>query len=399
MDRSPRRPVRPIRSRIDGFEGKDEGMRKAILVAACGLAWLAASAQDAPPAGDESREGELLSRVRQLTFEGRRAGEGYFSPDGTRMVFQSEREPGNPFFQIYELDLTSGETRRVSTGTGKTTCAYYRPGSGAILFASTHHDPRSAELQRAELELRASGQERRYDWDFDPEMDLYLAEGDGGLRRLTDAPGYDAEGSFSPDGRHIVFTSTRQAYESALSEPDRGLLATDPSHFAEIYVAGADGSGPRRLTSAAGYDGGPFYMPGGGRIVWRRFEPGGAVADVWTMKPDGTDPRRITGFGSMSWAPYPHPSGEYLFFTSNKLGFANFEIFIVDAEGLKEPVRVTYTNGFDGLPVPTPDGAALSWTSNRRGGGAQILLGQWNHERARQLLERAPARSTKETDP
>ena len=64
--------------------------------------------------------------MRQLTFVGRRAGEGYFSPAGDRMVFQSEREPGNPFFQIYELDLESGESRRVSTGRGKSTCAFVR---------------------------------------------------------------------------------------------------------------------------------------------------------------------------------------------------------------------------------------------------------------------------------
>ena len=61
-------------------------------------------------------ENDLLTRTRRLTFEGRRAGEGYFSPDGARMVFQSERESGNPFYQIYELDLTNGDTRRISPG-------------------------------------------------------------------------------------------------------------------------------------------------------------------------------------------------------------------------------------------------------------------------------------------
>ena len=51
------------------------------------------------------------------------------------------------------------------------------------------------------------------------------------------------------------------------------------------------------------------------------------------MKPDGTDQQQITDFGSMSWAPYMHPSGEYIIFASNKLGFENFELFIVDADG------------------------------------------------------------------
>jgi hypothetical protein len=189
------------------------------------------------PAADEESEARFLSRVRRLTFEGRRAGEGYFSSDGSRIVFQSEREPGNPFFQIYVLDLTTGETRRVSPGTGKTTCAYFRPGTEEIQFASTHHDPRSRELQQAEIDFRASGKERRYDWDFDPEMDLYVARADGELVRLTSARGYDAEGSYSPDGRWIVFTSTRPAYERELSAEDSRRLEMDPSYFAEIYRA------------------------------------------------------------------------------------------------------------------------------------------------------------------
>ena len=63
------------------------------------------------------------------------------------------------------------------------------------------------------------------------------------------------------------------------------------------------------------------------------------------MKPDGTDKKQITDFGAMSWAPYEHPSGEYFMFASNKLGFENFEVFIVDKAGAKEPVRVTYTDG------------------------------------------------------
>src|SRR5688572_15959765 len=83
-------------------------------------------------------ERDFLSRVRRLTVEGKRAGEGYWSPDGKRLVFQSEREPGNPFYQIYALDFATGETKRISPGIGKTTCAFFRPGSDEIMFASTH---------------------------------------------------------------------------------------------------------------------------------------------------------------------------------------------------------------------------------------------------------------------
>lgn len=348
-------------------------------------------AQETPSAGEE--ENRFLKRVRQLTFEGRRSGEGYYSSDGARMVFQSEREPGNPFFQIYELDLTTGETRRISPGLGKTTCAFYRPGTEEVLFASTHHDPRSLELQQAELDFRASGEERRYDWDYDPEMELYVADADGALRRLTQARGYDAEGSYSPDGKWVVFTSTRPAYEEELSDTARAQLELDPSWFAEIYRMRADGSEVERLTRQPGYDGGPFFSPDGEWILWRRFDEQGLIADIWRMRADGSEPRKLTDFASMNWAPYTHPSGEYVLFTSNKLGFENFELYLVDFDGLKEPVRVTFTPGFDGLPVPSPNGRQLAWTSTRRSGDqGQIMLGEWNHEAALEALEQAPMR-------
>jgi len=369
-------------------------MRK--LRTACGLALMAGAsvASQAPQAPASYTERDFLSRVRRLTVEGKRAGEGYWSPDGNRLVFQSEREPGNPFYQIYTLDLTTGETKRVSPGLGKTTCSFFRPHSDEIEFASTHADPKSKQLQNEENAFRASGKERRYSWDYDPEMDIYTySEKTGQLKRLTTARGYDAEGSYSPDGQWIVFTSMRDAYNRTLSDAEQKQLDTDPSYFAEIYIMRADGSGQRRLTNVPGYDGGPFFTHDGSRIVWRRFDVTGVFADVWTMKPDGTDERRITDFGAMSWAPYEHPSGRYFIFSSNKLGFDNFELFLVDADGTKEPVRVTYTDGFDGLPVPSPDGKMLAWTSTRGGGSAgQLYLAQWNHEKALEALANAPLR-------
>ena len=355
------------------------------------LGILLASAAAVPLGAAESH---FLSRVRRLTVDGARAGEGYWSSDGTRLVFQSERAPGNPFYQIYTLDLTTGETRRVSNGTGKTTCAFFRPGTDEIMFASTHHDPRSLELQQAELDFRASGQQRRYSWDYDPEMDIWVThETTGQMTRLTTARGYDAEGRYSPDGQWIAFSSMRDAYNRTLPAEEQTQLERDPSYFAEIYIMRADGSEQRRLTSVPGYDGGPFFTHDGSRIVWRRFDESGLVADIYTMKPDGSDVRRLTDFGAMSWAPYEHPSGAYFIFASNKLGFENFELFMVDAAGAKEPVRVTYSDGFDGLPVPSPDGRMLAWTSSRAGGSAgQIFLAQWNHANALAALADAPPR-------
>ncbi|MEI7702350.1 MAG: peptidase M28, partial [Planctomycetia bacterium] len=181
------------------------------------------------PAEARRLEERLLTRIRQLTFEGRRAGESYFSADGRRMIFQSEREPGNPFFQIYLMDLETGDTERISPGKGKTTCAWIHPDGTRMLFASTQDDPDAEKEQREELELRASGKERRYAWDYDAFYDIYEYQPDTKTyRALTNEKGYDAEGSWSPDGSLIAFASNRSAYQEQLSPEQQKAFDLDP---------------------------------------------------------------------------------------------------------------------------------------------------------------------------
>jgi Tol biopolymer transport system component len=348
------------------------------------------------PQSAAAREAALLSDTRQLTFEGRRAGEGYFGRDGRRMVFQSEREADNPFFQIYLMDFDTGDVERVSPGTGKTTCGWIHPDGQQVLFASTHDDPRAREKQQEEFELRESGQQRRYAWDYDEHYEIYRHRlGSDTFQNLTNTPGYDAEGSWSPDGRLIAFASNRRAYTDKMTEAERKAFEHDPATMMDIYVMDSDGGNVRRLTEAPGYDGGPFFSPDGRRICWRRFSTDGAIAEIWTMNVDGSDARQLTRMGAMSWAPFYHPSGEYLVFTTNRHGFANFELYLIDAAAKSTPVRVTYTQGFDGLPAFSPDGNLLTWTSNRTAAKqSQLFLARWNHEEARRLLGLGPAVAT-----
>src|SRR6056297_1790828 len=182
------------------------------------------------------QESNLLTSIRQITFAGRRAGEGYFDSEGTRMVFQSERDPSNPFYQIYVTDLETGDVERISPGTGKTTCAWIHPDGDRVLFASTHHDAAARDKQTAEIELRESGQQRRYAWDYDPEFELFVRKASGDLTRLTHAQGYDAEASYSPDGKQIVFASNRQAYTRELSQREQELFQIDPAYMIDLYL-------------------------------------------------------------------------------------------------------------------------------------------------------------------
>lgn len=351
------------------------------------LACLKLSAQDQTPK-TESIEKQFIDSVRQLTFEGRRAGEGYFSPDGSLMVFQSERRADNPFFQIYLLDFETGESEPISPGFGKTTCAWVHPNNNLVLYASTQNDPEAKNKQKAEIEFRESGQARRYSWDYDETYEIFAYDRQSKkYNQLTDARGYDAEGSYSPDGKLIAFASNRNGFAGPLNEKQQQMFEVDPAYMMDIFIMNADGTNVRQLTDVPGYDGGPFFSPDGKKICWRRFSENGLTAEIMTMNVDGSDQKQLTQLGAMSWAPFYHPSGEYLIFTTNKHGFGNFELYLVDADGKSPPVRVTDTDGFDGLASFTPDGKKLTWTSNRNPKKeSQIYLANWNHESARNRI-------------
>lgn len=344
----------------------------------------------------ENIENQFLKNTRQLIYEGERSGEGYFSDDGRYLIFQSEREPENPFYQIYILDFETGDIHRVSPGHGKTTCSFFQWNGDRVMYASSHLDPKAIDKQKEELEIRASGKKRRYAWDYETTMDIFSSNRDGSdIQQLTSAEGYDAEGSYSPDGKLIVYSTNKDAYGRKLSKEEQQKMEVDPSYFCELYIMNADGSEKRQLTDVPGYDGGPFFSPDGERVIWRRFSEDGHTADVYTMNIDGTDEKRLTDFGCLSWAPYYHPSGDYIVWAANKEGYSNFEIYMTDVEGLKEPIRVTFTDGFDGLPVFSPDGKTLVWTSSRTDNGkAQLFIAKWDDDFAREMLAKAPYRKT-----
>jgi TolB protein len=321
------------------------------------LALLACLVVGQPEADYQKQEAAYLHNVRQLTHDFVRAGEGYFSPDRKQIIFQAEeKDTGNPFYQIFVMDLAGGRARRVSPGVGKTTCSYFRPDGKKIIFASTHLDPDArkhyAEEYRQREEMAKAGQRRRYLWDFDPHMDIFGANPDGSrLRRLTDTPGYDAEGSYSPDGQWIVFCSQRD-----------GNL--------ELYVMDRDGKQVRQLTHAPGcYNGGPFFSPDGKRVIFRSDRKKKDHLQIYVINADGTGERALTDdLNWVCWAPYWHPDGRHIVYTaadhSNPTQRPNYDLYWMDVETGKK-VRLTYHAGADVLPVFSPDGKQLMWTATR----------------------------------
>lgn len=308
----------------------------------------------------QKQEAAYLKNIRQVTQNFIRAGEGYFSPDGTKIIFQAEEEGENPFYQMFVMDLKTGATRRVSPGAGKTTCGYFHPTKDRILFASSHLDPDAKKHYALEFKQReeekATKKRRRYVWDFDPFMEIFESNLDGsGLKRLTNSPGYDAEASYSADGKQIVFCSNRTGAKNL-----------------ELFIMDADGRNVRQLTKAPGcYNGGPFFSPDGKRVIFRSDRKKKDHLQLYVINVDGTGEKALTDDENwVFWAPYWYKDNTHIIYTaadhSNPLARPNYDLYWMNINtGAK--VRLTFAPGADVLPVFSPDYAKVMWTSNRDG--------------------------------
>jgi len=289
-----------------------------------------------------------------------KAGEGYFSPDGTAIIYQAQ-PLDYPFYQIYTQKLAGGRPTQISTGRGRTTCSYFSPDGQKILFASSHLDPGLSETEAKERKQQEddakSGKRRRYSWDFDPHYDLFEANLEGKiLRRLTDAKGYDAEGAYSKDGKQIAFCSNREG------DPD-------------IYLMNSDGSNVRRLTTAKGYDGGPFLSPDSKWIVFRSDRKQAEMLQIYVIGADGQHETALTDNVGVNWGPYWHPTEPYIIWSgadhSQPNARPNYDLWLMkyavqDGRLVPGPItRITDSPSADVLPVFSPDGRRLMWTSTR----------------------------------
>jgi TolB protein len=346
-----------------------------------------ARARQAPEKNDETKSaaehahalqypGEKhLANIRQLTFGGESA-EAYFSADDKYLTFQHQGQffdpathkpvgPNIPCDQIFTMPVpTAGEKpaqpKMLSNGQGRTTCSYFFPSGDRMLYSSTFAaNPACPPPPDYSL---------GYVWPIYDTYSIYTAKRDGSDIRLVTKGGYNAESTITRDGKHIVFTSTRN-----------GDL--------DIFSMDADGSNVKQLTHELGYDGGPWWSYDGKKIVYRAEHPQtpeqikdykalyarGLIRpgnlEIWVMNADGSGKHQVTHNGAANFAPYWLPDSKRIIFSSNVTNTkdpAGFDLYIVDEDG-SGLERITYYPGFDAFPMFSSDGKRLVWASNRNG--------------------------------
>lgn len=322
-----------------------------------------------------------FANVQQLTFGGDNA-EAYFSFDGQYLIFQkSSSKEGIACDQIWMGKVPANPEEKfkpklVSTGTGRTTCAYFYPDGKHILYGSTH-----AGSKDCPPVPDRSKYGNKYIWPIYESFDIYKADTSGRIiKQLTKTKGYDAEATISPKGNKILFTSMRD-----------GDL--------DLYTMNLNGSNVKRITSTLGYDGGAWFSPDGTKIIWRASRPTTDVEikeyrellsqnlvapthmEVWIANADGSNAQQVTFLEQANWAPNFTPDGKHIIFCSNheyKRGFP-FNMYLMDLDGTGKE-KISRDKGFDAFPMFSPDGKKIVFCSNRNNGGTRdtnIFIADW----------------------
>ena len=322
-----------------------------------------------------------LKNIQQLTFGGDNA-EAYWSYDGKYLVFQkSNPKEGINCDQIFigKVPTKKGERfnyKMVSTGKGRTTCAYFTKDGKHIIYASTHLG--STDCPPVPDRSKYGN---KYIWPLYSSFDIFMADLDGNIvKQLTNSSSYDAEGTISPDGKKMIYTSTKDG-------------------DIELYIMDLATGAEKRITNTLGYDGGAWFSPDGTKLIWRASRPktdaeikeyidllkedlvAPTNMEVWVANADGSNARQVTSYGQANWAPTYMPDSKHIIFASNheyKRGFP-FNLYSINEDGTNLQ-KISRDKGFDAFPMFSPNGKKIVFSSNRNNGGTRdtnVFIADW----------------------
>lgn len=346
----------------------------------------------AAPLDWKTLEAPYLTDHVQLTSRDMfvKAGEAYFDAATRWIIFQAIPVPTgdakpDDFYSMYIAKLVKDEAGRitgietpilVSPPGSWNSCGWFHPRQpGHILLASTLTRP--ATEQKTGFSVGG----RKYTWLFPDEAEMVVGvvprlfqdvvgkPAPRGatlkLEPLFSLPRYQAEGSYSHDGRFVLYASVRKEQVSDRADAD-------------IWVYDTHTDQHHALVTADGYDGGPFFSPDETMICYRsdrksddRLQIFAAALKYEDGVPVGiTSEHQLTDNGLVNWAPYWHPSGKYLVFGMSLEDHRNYEIGAVEVDvaapaGKARGTRLTHASGTDILPVFSRDGAWFMWTAQR----------------------------------
>lgn len=326
-------------------------------------------------------EEKHFKNVQQLTFGGDNA-EAYWSYDGKYIVFQrTNPKEGLNCDQIFIGKVPTKKDEKftfkmISSGKGRTTCAYFLPDGKHIIYASTF---KGGDECPPTPDRTKYG--NKYIWPLYNTYDIFMSDLNGRIvKQLTTANGYDAEATLSSDGKKMIYCS-------------------DKSGDLELYIMDLKSGQEKQITHDVGYDGGAWFSPDGKKIVWRASRPKteveikeykellkeGMVAptnmEVYVANADGTNAKQITTLGQANWAPNFTPDSKGIIFCSNheyKRGFP-FNMYLTDINGSGK-TKISRDKGFDAFPMFSPNGKKIIFSSNRNNGGTRdtnLFLADW----------------------